>query len=95
MWKVSGNGMKKPSYLYGTMHISGKMAFHLGDQFYQAIGQVDVVALELEPEAWLKAIFDDQSSSWYAHAENSWSTEYGFGYEYEAALPAQIGRAHV
>ena len=88
MWKVSGNGMKKPSYLYGTMHISGKMAFHLGDQFYQAIGQVDVVALELEPEAWLKAIFDDQSSSWYAHAENSWSTEYGFGYEYEAALPA-------
>ncbi len=87
MWKVSGNGLKKPSYLYGTMHISGKMAFHLGEQFYQAIGQVDVVALELEPEAWLKAIFDDQSSSWYARADNSWRTEFGFGYEYEAALP--------
>ena len=59
MWKVSGKNLRKPSYLYGTMHISSKLAFQLGDPFYNAIQQADVVALELEPEAWLEAIFHD------------------------------------
>ena len=44
--------MKKPSYLFGTMHISNKMVFHLPDSFYTAIKNVDVVALELSPELW-------------------------------------------
>lgn len=59
MWKITGNGLTQPSYLYGTMHISGKMVFHLGDQFYDAIEGVDVVALELEPDAWLSSMFAD------------------------------------
>lgn len=63
MWEISGNGLEKPSYIYGTMHISGKMVFHLGEPFYDAIKQVDVLALELEPEAWLKAIFDDKDNA--------------------------------
>ncbi|MCC6600789.1 MAG: TraB/GumN family protein, partial [Crocinitomicaceae bacterium] len=37
----------------GTMHVSQKMAFNLGKQFFQAIESSDVVALELEPEIWL------------------------------------------
>ena len=59
LWKVSGKGLRKPSYLYGTMHISGKLAFQLGDPFYDCIQSADVVALELEPEAWLEALFRD------------------------------------
>ena len=59
LWEVSGKGMRKPSYLYGTMHISGKLAFQLGDPFYDCIQSVDVVALELEPEEWLAALFND------------------------------------
>jgi uncharacterized protein YbaP (TraB family) len=59
MWEITGNGLQKPSYIYGTMHISGKMVFHLGEPFYEAMKSVDVLALELEPEAWLQAIFDD------------------------------------
>lgn len=78
MWKISGNGMTKPSYMYGTMHISGKMVFHLGDQFYDAMKEVDMVALELEPEAWLAAIFDDKSRSLYTTNKNKWSNNYGF-----------------
>lgn len=58
LWKVSGNGLEKPSYLYGTMHVSEKLVFQLGDPFYDALQTVDVVALELEPEAWLDAMFD-------------------------------------
>ena len=65
LWKVSGNGLDKPSYLYGTMHISGKLAFQLGDPFYDCIQSADVVALELEPEEWLKALFNDpQIANW-------------------------------
>jgi len=53
-WEISGNGLKKPSYLFGTMHVSNKMAFHLSDSFYNAIQNTDMVALELNPENWQK-----------------------------------------
>jgi len=52
LWEISGKGMKKPSYLFGTMHISNKLAFHLGDSFYTALRSVDVVALEQDPDLW-------------------------------------------
>lgn len=58
-WKVTDPKTGKTSYLYGTMHMSSKMVFHLGEPFYKAMGQVDVVALELEPDAWLEAVFQD------------------------------------
>ncbi|MFM2327523.1 MAG: hypothetical protein RIR31_1725, partial [Bacteroidota bacterium] len=52
LWEISGNGMVKPSYLFGTMHVSNKLAFHLADSFYNAIKSVDVVALETNPAKW-------------------------------------------
>lgn len=52
LWEISGNGLKKSSYLFGTMHVSSKMVFHLSDSFYLALKSVDVVALELNPENW-------------------------------------------
>jgi uncharacterized protein YbaP (TraB family) len=52
LWEISGNGMAKPSYLFGTMHVSNKLAFHLADSFYYAIKNVDVVALETNPANW-------------------------------------------
>lgn len=52
LWEISGNGMKKPSYLFGTMHVSSKIAFHLADSFYLGIRNADVVALETNPESW-------------------------------------------
>ena len=51
-WEISGNGLTKPSYLFGTMHVSSKMVFHLSDSFYYAIKNVDAVALELNPDLW-------------------------------------------
>jgi uncharacterized protein YbaP (TraB family) len=52
LWEISGNGLKKPSFLIGTMHVSSKMAFHLPDSFYIAIRNAQVVALETNPETW-------------------------------------------
>ena len=59
LWEITGNGLPKPSYLFGTMHVSDKLAFHLGDSFYHAIKNVQTVALETNPEFWQ----DDYSSS--------------------------------
>ena len=59
LWKISGNGLEKPSYLYGTMHVSNKVAFHLSDSFYKAIESVDVVSLEINPETWMKTMTSD------------------------------------
>lgn len=87
MWKISGNGCQKPSYLYGTMHISGKMVFHLGDPFYNAIESVDVVALELEPENWLKSMFEDPKYQLYMNNSQENFMDY-YGYDQNEALPA-------
>lgn len=53
LWKISGNGLKKPSYLYGTMHVSNKVAYYLSEQFFDALKGVDVVGLETNPGEWL------------------------------------------
>ncbi|MDO9376937.1 MAG: TraB/GumN family protein, partial [Ferruginibacter sp.] len=51
-WEITGKGLAKPSYLFGTMHVSSKMVFHLSDSFYYAMKSVDAVALELNPDVW-------------------------------------------
>jgi uncharacterized protein YbaP (TraB family) len=52
LWEITGNGLKKPSYLFGTMHVSSKLVFHLSDSFYYALKTVDEVSLELNPDVW-------------------------------------------
>ncbi|WP_178991168.1 TraB/GumN family protein [Winogradskyella schleiferi] len=52
LWKITGNGLEKPSYLYGTMHVSKKVAFRLDDVFYKALEQSDCIALESDPTTW-------------------------------------------
>ena len=54
LWKISGNGLKKNSYLYGTMHVSNRVAYYLSEQFFDALKSVDVVGLETNPGEWLE-----------------------------------------
>ncbi|MBL7910957.1 MAG: TraB/GumN family protein [Bacteroidia bacterium] len=53
LWKITGKDLKKPSYLYGTMHVSSRVAYHLSEQFFEALKSVDVVGLETNPGDWL------------------------------------------
>jgi len=57
LWEITGHGLKKPSYLFGTMHVSSKLVFHLSDSFYLDIKNADVVALELDPQLWQDQLF--------------------------------------
>ncbi len=48
LWKVSGNGLEKPSYLFGTMHLLCKDDALLGDNLVKAIENTDKVYFELD-----------------------------------------------
>lgn len=63
LWQISGNGMSKPSYIYGTMHVSDKIAFHLTDSFFIALRSADIIALESNPESWIENDFGNNRSS--------------------------------
>lgn len=65
LWKISGNNLEKPSYIYGNMHVSGKIAFHLGEEFFTAISSADKIALESNPIVWLDEIFDSEDAADY------------------------------
>lgn len=48
VWKVSGNGLKKPSYVYGTIHIIPKKDFTLPETVRQALEKTSRVAFEID-----------------------------------------------
>lgn len=48
LWKISGKQLTKPSYLYGTMHLTDKRVFQLGDSVYKALEQTEGFAAELD-----------------------------------------------
>ena len=52
LWEISGNGLKKKSYVYGTFHVSEKISYHLSDAFYQHLLEADIVSNESNPETW-------------------------------------------
>ena len=51
-WEISGNGLTKKSYMYGTMHVSDKVSFHLSDSFFEKLLASDYIANESEPNTW-------------------------------------------
>ncbi len=48
LWKVSGNGLQKASYLFGTIHMLCKQDAFLGAKLTEAIQKSDKVYLELD-----------------------------------------------
>jgi len=65
LWEISGNGLEKNSYIYGNMHVSGRIAFHLGEEFFDAIKSVDAIALESNPIMWLDEILGSEYANNY------------------------------
>lgn len=57
LWEISGNGLQKKSYVYGSMHVSDKVSYHLSDNFFKHLQEVDIIANESEPRTWTK-LFD-------------------------------------
>lgn len=57
LWEISGNGLQKPSYLFGTIHMICKDDFFMPDIVRQKFSSADQVFLELDmddPQMQLK-----------------------------------------
>lgn len=50
LWKISGNGLKKPSFLYGTMHTSDSRVLAMGDSAMPYFNSAKAYAMELDPK---------------------------------------------
>jgi uncharacterized protein YbaP (TraB family) len=47
-WKISGNGLKKPSYLYGTIHMIPKNQYEMPDAVREALDNAKRVTFEID-----------------------------------------------
>ncbi|MES2589161.1 MAG: TraB/GumN family protein [Bacteroidota bacterium] len=50
LWKIEGNGLSKPSYLFGTMHLIQKEYFYFPSSLEKIIKKSDLVVMELSME---------------------------------------------
>lgn len=48
LWRISGNGLKEPSYLYGTIHIMDKRVFAWPDELWELFYANETFALEVK-----------------------------------------------
>lgn len=87
LWEISGNGLSEPSYLYGTMHVSNRVAFHLGDAFFEALESADIVALETNPETWVKDL--TESSLYRDYIQGSFGGYRSYVPFYESFVPSE------
>ena len=56
LWKISGNGLTKPSYLFGTMHLQDKRIFNLGDSFYHHFERAEGFAIEVDFREYMDSL---------------------------------------
>lgn len=52
LWKISGNGLSSPSYLYGTIHLICKKDMMISEAFKKAFDSAEVVYMEVEPSVF-------------------------------------------
>jgi uncharacterized protein YbaP (TraB family) len=57
LWRISGKGLSKPSYLFGTMHVKDKRAFAFSDSVILAMQKCGTFALETHPDSIIKRMF--------------------------------------
>lgn len=58
LWRISGKGLSKPSYLFGTMHVKDNRAFGFSDSVMLAIKNCQAFALESHPDTLIKKMFE-------------------------------------
>src|SRR5437868_9276300 len=51
LWKIEGNGLASPSFVYGTMHTADERAFRLMDSVLYAFNFCKEYAMEINPDS--------------------------------------------
>lgn len=47
LWKIEGNGLKQPSYLFGTMHMIEKQYFYFPESLEKLVKKSDLLVMEI------------------------------------------------
>ena len=55
LWRISGNGLGKPSFLYGTIHLNDKRLFYFGDSLYHYLEQAEAFHIEIDADSVINA----------------------------------------
>jgi uncharacterized protein YbaP (TraB family) len=58
LWRISGKDLKKPSYLFGTMHLQDKRIFNLGDSFYHHFEKAEGFAMEVDINEYIDSVIN-------------------------------------
>lgn len=61
LWRISGNNLQKPSYLFGTMHLEDRRLFYFGDSLYKCLENAEGFAMEIDPDSAMAAMFQAMS----------------------------------
>jgi uncharacterized protein YbaP (TraB family) len=56
LWEISGNGLEKPSYLYGTMHVQDKRAFEFSDSVLDRLHACVTFAAEVRLDSAMRQL---------------------------------------
>ncbi|MBO9563711.1 MAG: TraB/GumN family protein [Niastella sp.] len=59
LWRISGNGLTKPSWLYGTIHLTDKRVFNFSDSLYAALEACEGYAMEVDPDSIMSSVLRD------------------------------------
>lgn len=62
LWRISGPGVKPPSYLFGSMHLNDPKAFNFSDSILIALQQANTFALETDFDSTM-ALLSGQNSA--------------------------------
>ncbi len=57
LWKITGKGLAKPSYLFGTMHVKDKRVFNFSDSVMLSLQSCHRFALEVHPDTLISVMF--------------------------------------
>jgi uncharacterized protein YbaP (TraB family) len=63
LWRISGKDLQRPSFLYGTMHITDRRVFQFYDSLYSALDQTEGYAMEVDPEETIALLLDYMSDT--------------------------------
>lgn len=74
LWEITGNGLSKPSYLFGTINFKDKRAFNFSDSVYIAIANTSGFATETHIDSTVKALLfkeNEPPKAAAAHADDN------------------------
>ena len=56
LWRITGNNLSKPSFLFGTMHLQDKRLFNFSDSLYRYLEQAEGFAMEINFQEYIDSL---------------------------------------